>query len=107
MATVTTPRNGVPIGIATVNGQRLMVEVHPEYLRWFSSLTDRVGGVTGPSNNDLTLSQFEDAGIEEIKLTAYKLADQVAAMESGISALREQVTQLQRQLQDINEGQML
>ena len=75
MTTVTPPRNGIPIGIASIGGQRVLVEVHPEYLRWFEGLTGRVGGVTGSSTNDLTVSQFEDAGIEEHKHALFRLAD--------------------------------
>lgn len=80
MAIVTAPRNGIPIGLATIAGQRVMVEVHPEYLRWFESLTGRVGGVTGPSTTELAMSQFEDAGIEELKATVYALADEVRSL---------------------------
>jgi hypothetical protein len=80
MAIVTAPRNGIPIGLATIAGQRVMVEVHPEYLRWFESLTGRVGGVTGPSTTELAMSQFEDAGIEELKATVYALADELRSL---------------------------
>ena len=76
MANVTIPRNGIPIGFVSVSGQRLPVDIHPEYLRAFSSLTERVGGVIGPSTDDLALSQFEDAGIEEVKAQTASLRDE-------------------------------
>jgi hypothetical protein len=78
-----------------------------EWYRWAHDITQRVGGVSGASTADLAASQFEDAGIEEVKLTAYRLADQVASMESTLSELRERLTQALRQIKDINEGQTL
>ena len=47
MGNVTFPRNGIPIGYVSINGQRMPVEVHPEYLRAFDSIVERVGGVSG------------------------------------------------------------
>jgi hypothetical protein len=57
-----------------VNGVRTMVEIEPEYLRFFFSLFERGGGTNAPSNTDISASAFEDAGIEEIKATLYSQA---------------------------------
>ena len=116
MANVTAPRNGIPIGWATVAGQRVAVEIHPEYLRYFEALMTRVGGVTGAGTDDLALSQFEDAGVEEHKHALFKLADAVAqspiavidAIESDIGAsveeLREQVAELTKAVEALQQG---
>jgi len=63
MSTITPPRSGIPIGF--LDQRTGDVRVHPEYLRYFESLFTRVGGFVGSSNSDLTVSQFEDAGIAE------------------------------------------
>ena len=57
MSLVTLPRAGMPL----VRGDA----VSPEWFRFFHDLAVRSGGTTGASSNDLSLSQFEDAGIEE------------------------------------------
>ena len=75
MALVTAPRNGIPIGLAKVNGMEIPVTIHPEYLRFFEGILARAGGVSGAGTDDLVLSQFEDAGIEEHKLALFKLTD--------------------------------
>lgn len=116
MGNVTAPRNGIPIGWAEVGGRRVAVEIHPEYLRFFESMTVRVGGVTGSSTDDLTLSQFEDAGIEEHKHALFRLADDVAqaspmvveavAEDTGASVeeLRAQVAELTKAVEALQQG---
>lgn len=116
MANITAPRNGIPIGWANVAGQRVAVEIHPEYLRYFESLMARVGGVTGAGTEDLALSQFEDAGVEEHKHALFSLADDVAqspiavidAVESDTGAsveeLREQVAELTKAVEALQQG---
>ena len=130
MANVTFPRNGIPIGFVTVNGQRLAVDIHPEYLRAFNSILGRVGGVTGTGTNDLALSQFEDAGIEETKANLYRLTDDVFQLPpmvvlpaddenqlppvvslpiqddpvTGIEELRAQVAELTKAIQALQQG---
>ena len=116
MANITAPRNGIPIGWAMVGGQKVQIEVHPEYLRWFESLTGRVGGVTGAGTNDLALSQFEDAGIEEHKHALFRLTDDVwqmppmvdlsapADQSPGIEELRAQVAELTKAVEALQQG---
>lgn len=116
MALVTAPRNGIPIGWVKVGGQRLTVEVHPEYLRYFESLVQRVGGVTGTGTDDLALSQFEDAGIEENKLALYRFSDDTLQappavtlqpenhIETSIEELRAQLVELAKSVQALQQG---
>lgn len=96
------------IGFAIVNGQQVPVMVEQAWFRYFAQgLYDRSGGALGASTADLEASQFDDAGIEELKVAAYVLRDQVETMASEINELRERLTVATRQIQDINEGQML
>ena len=117
MAYVTFPRTGIPIGYVTVNGARLPVELHPEYLRAFGSMVDRVGGPTGTGTDDLLLSQFEDAGIEENKLALYRLTDDIGqappsaippAMPDNqdvlIEELRARVAELAKAVEALQQG---
>lgn len=80
-------------------------------IAWFLFLTqglyDRVGGPMGVSTADLEASAFEDAGIEELKIGIYRLADQLDSVTTELNEVRERLTVATRQLQDINEGQLL
>lgn len=80
-------------------------------IAWFLFMTqglyDRVGGALGASTTDLEASAFEDAGIEELKIGIYRLADQLDSMTTELNEVRERLTVATRQLQDINEGQLL
>lgn len=78
MTTVTQPKYVVPIGTVTINGRTFDVATHPEFVRFFDSLVSRVGGATGESTGDLALSQFEDAGIEELRAQTYAWRDEAA-----------------------------
>ena len=65
MSILTIPRNG--IALLDVNGG-----MSAEWYRWAHDITGRAGGVSGSSTTELSLSQFEDAGIEEAKATLYR-----------------------------------
>lgn len=84
MSTITPPRAGVPIGRAVVAGRNVVVDVDEEYLRFFASLTERAGGVSGSGTTDLSVAQFEDAGIEETKALLHVLANEAGQAPSGI-----------------------
>jgi hypothetical protein len=47
----------------------------------------RNGGVLAPNNNELSVSQLDDAGIEEIKADLYALRDQINSYASIVSGL--------------------
>ena len=79
MTTLTPPRANIPIGWAMVGGQRVAVAIEPEWLRYLAgSLFDRGGGTTGSGTNDLETAQFDDAGIDDLKVTVSRLADEAA-----------------------------
>lgn len=87
-----------------------------EWSRYLAGLYSRVGGAQGESTTDLTTSQFEDAGIEELKAGLYALADmaqaapmaqaadQVQHLETQVSGLREEVAQLRAMINDMRQG---
>lgn len=107
MSLLTLPRAQIPL--VDANGQ-----VNREWYRYFSDLTKRAGGVDGSSSEDLTLSQFEGAGIEESKQAGFRLADEVGqlpplmavieAQQTEISDLREAIAALAQAIQDIRQG---
>ena len=58
MSTLTQPRGQIAIGWAVVAGQRVPVICDPEWIRFFSTLTDRVGGTTGLSTTDIDAGSY-------------------------------------------------
>jgi len=110
MTYVTLPRAGMPLtGDLTISR---------EWYRWARDITERSGGVAGASSNDLSLSQFEDAGIEEVKLGLYRLTDEVNSqpqpaqtqidqLTTEVNQLRDCVAVLMQSLQDMQQGTML
>jgi len=97
---VTAPIVGVPIGFVTVNGRRMEVATNPEFVRFFEGLMYRVGGPTGPGTPDLSVAQFEDAGIEETKALLYSQGNDTAQMPTAdaerINALEKRVLALEQ-----------
>lgn len=131
MATITPPRTGIPIGTLEINRVQYEVTTHPEFMRFFESLVVRAGGVTGASSADLSLSQFEDAGIPENFQRMVQIADefgqappasdlsasmdafwqlpptsvQAAEEASGeVAALREEINALRQAVQALQQG---
>ena len=114
MSNVTIPRIGVPIGTALVNGLPVDVTPHPEWVRFLSDLVSRAGGPTGASTNDLSVSQFEDAGIPENLQKLMQLADELGQVRAEapavfdvleiVSGLRSEVEELRRQVQALQQG---
>lgn len=91
------------IGYADVNGQKVPVAIETAWFRYLSqALYDRAGGALGMSNDELAMSQFEDAGIEETKALVY--ANHDAASQFDASALREEVAALMRRIEAIEQG---
>lgn len=76
----------------------------------------RGGGSNAPSNDELLLSEYADAGIEETKATLFALADTIAAApiqtphaqrddEDGqISALREELAAALKRIDALEQG---
>jgi len=50
MSILTRPQGRIPIGYAMVGGQRVPVALDLEWDRYFQVLTERAGGVVGPTN---------------------------------------------------------
>jgi hypothetical protein len=57
MSILTRPQGRIPIGHVVIGGQRLAVELDLEWDRYFQVLTERAGGVVGPSNIVTYISQ--------------------------------------------------
>ena len=98
---VNQPLGATPIGFVTVNGQTIPVMTNPEYVRFFFGLTDRVGGPTGPGTPDLSVAQFEDAGVEETKALMIRGFDSVNQKPDD---LHEKIEALQRRVADLEQG---
>ena len=85
-------------------------------MRYFAALYARSGGATGASINDLSASAFEDAGIAEQGAQLAAVGDAAGQAptvvvhtldpetSAELSALREQVADLQQQINDIKQG---
>ena len=114
MTTLTLPRVQIPL---TVNGERM----GNEWYRWAYDVTIRAGGVTGEGTNDLSAAMFEDAGIEELKIQGYQLADELRSFppnihwpdpeidpqQARIEALEAQVAELVKIVEGLQAGQAL
>jgi len=50
MSSLLLPQGRIPIGFAMINGQRVPVDVDQEWMRYFTTLTERAGGVVAPTN---------------------------------------------------------
>lgn len=114
MSTLTLPRAQIPL---TVGGDRMS----PEFYRWAYDVTIRAGGVTGEGTDDLSAAMFEDAGIEELKIQGYQLADElrtfppnihwpdpeVDPQQARIEALEAQVAELVKMVEGLQAGQAL
>ena len=72
----TKPIGLLPANIPLVNQSGVMA---PEWYLFFQFLFLRVGGSVSQNNNELIGGQFDDSGIEEIKLDVYSLRDQASA----------------------------
>lgn len=105
MTILTPPIQAVPIGKATFNGKSVDVMIHPEYLRFLSFLTQRVGGISGTDTED----------IEAIAEAALDQADSVsqapgeskhapAEVEDHSPALRASVEELARRVDALEQG---
>jgi hypothetical protein len=53
MSALSLPQARIPIGWAMVAGNRVAVEIDTEWMRAFTVIKDRVGGVSGPSVTDV------------------------------------------------------
>ena len=63
MSTLTLPRARIAIGWATVQGQRLPVEIDMEWMRYFTVLSERAGGIVAPANLYTTINQLPQSAV--------------------------------------------
>lgn len=113
-STLTLPRIGVPL---TQRGDFCSLE----FYRFLHDLAIRAGGVTGEGTDDLSASMYEDAGIEELKIQGYQLADELRSFppqihwpdpevdpqQARIEALEAQVAELVKMVEGLQAGQAL
>jgi hypothetical protein len=122
MTLLTLPRASIPV----IDSKGYMSR---EWYRWATDATARMGGVEGASTDDLTLSQFEDAGIEEHKLGLFRLTDDIGQLPltpqtaeqddvsppvvqampvddvgNGIDGLRAQIAELTKAVEALQQG---
>jgi len=116
MSTVTAPKGGIPIGYVQQGIQRIPVMIDSEWLRYLSQdLFVRVGGTNGLGTAELTLSQFEDAGIAEGHAIMFAAHDELRQIppaaatahddsQENVGELRAQLAALARRVSDLEEG---
>lgn len=105
--TLTTPKNNVPVGRVTIQGQTFDVEQHPEFVRFFFDLFRRTGGNTAPTNNDLSThiatldSEAQmprsDTVSQEAMRAVDELRNEISSMRSDCDSLRGQLADVEAQ----------
>jgi len=93
MSSVSFPQARIPIGYAMVNGQRVPVEVDQEWMRSFSALLDRSGGVSGSTAFAEYLPIFfdvqpTDPALQEALRAVDELRNELASTRADLQALR-------------------
>lgn len=74
-----------------------------EWYLFLQGVFGRVGGAIGPSTADLNESAFEDAGSSETVALLFSV-EQAARQSGELSSLRDQVAELQKQIDSIRQG---
>lgn len=102
--TLTPPTSRIPIGFVSINGQQLDVQQHPEFVRFFFDLFNRVGSTTALTNTELQeLAQaLIDAGAvpassaeaQEALRGVEELRQELAALRSANDQLRNELSAL-------------
>lgn len=107
--TITPPKNSIPVGLIDFGGKRIEVQQHPEFVRFFFDLFNRVGGVSALSNTDLeAMAQaLVDAGAvpssspeaQEALRGVEELRQQIASLRGENDRMRSEVEELRAQLE--------
>ena len=92
MTNVTLPQVAVPL--ADASGR-----VTKDWYRWAHDLTQRAGGVSGPGTEDLSIAQFDDASIEEIKARLSAVHDELRMLP--VADIMASLMQLQDELRSL------
>lgn len=101
---LTTPKANVPVGRVTINGQTFDVAQHPEFVRFFFDLFRRAGGVTAPTNNDLSThiatldSEAQMPRSDTVSQEAMRAVDE---LRNEFSSMRNDCDSLRAQLADV------
>lgn len=61
---------------------------------WLRQLWERVGGSIAPTNNELSATEYADAGIESMQAEIYQLRDQVDTLQTQIAELTAKVASM-------------
>ena len=64
----------------------------------------RVGGSSAPNNNELSATEYADAGIEEMKLEAYHLRDELGLALGQVAQLSAMVDTLSKRIDGLEMG---
>lgn len=130
MSTVTPPRVGIVLGVAKIDGKEVEVLASDEYMRWFTALMDRVGGVKSIDLDELAaivvsplvahvpdetpppalsiddvIQRAEDAARQQVQAMA--LVDATPDNAAEIAALREEVAMTIRGVKRIIPGSIV
>lgn len=87
------PQARIPMGWAMVGGQRVPVEIAPEWMRALDGLLDRSGGISGSTNFSQYINQFfdappMDAGAQEALRAVDELRHELAFARGSVDVLR-------------------
>lgn len=108
----------------TVNGRHRIVDpktglATAEELRWRNLVLARLGGGTAPTITELSLSDDEDSGLEDLRhefnkaiegLQALPPASEVVQIEfllTQVSEAHALIAELRKEVEDLKQGQML
>jgi len=106
----------IPIGFVEIGGKRYPVQIANELKRALDKVYERVGGANGASTTDLAQTDDDDSGLEEFRHEAFKALEGLAMaplaeaqvrieeLETQLAGLREQVTRLAGQINDMQQG---
>jgi hypothetical protein len=88
-----------------------------EWYLFLQGIFDRVGGASGQSSTDLTQDMPDDAGLEEVKSTLFSTQDAFGqsplpaemqatldALQAELSVQRDQIAELLKTVQDLQQG---
>ena len=64
----------------------------------------RLGGASAPNNNELSVTEYADAGIEELKFDAYRLRDELGLALGQVAQLAAMVDVLSKRIEGLEMG---
>jgi hypothetical protein len=100
------------------NDQGVEIFTRPWYL-FFQQLYQRTGGAISQNNSDLEASLFEDAGVSETNASLFsaeqaagqlpypQLVQLIENLQAELSAQRDTIAELVKEIDSIKQGQMI